>query len=272
MTETPTEQVRMDKQYIRERERQQKRSRTTGIALTICMHIALVGCCFVSGFTYLDPPPPEREMILIDFEQPEIEKPRQVMDGTSPRAENPDPTQPLNLVQQSEAPNKGTESNEAPESQVDDFGDVDIKDPEPKKEIDRRALFRAADNNTKKDTLAAQTAREVSDALKAGHASGNTRTGETSGEPNAKLTGRKVVGTLPSPSYNVQASGKVVVEIWVDNYGNVQKAVAGVEGTTVSDKTLWQAARKAALEAHFNLSADAPALQKGTITYIFNLK
>ena len=79
-------------------------------------------------------------------------------------------------------------------------------------------------------------------------------------------------GTLPRPSYPVQNSGTVVVEIWVDNYGNVQKAVAGIEGTTVTDKELWQAARKAALGAHFNMSADAPALQKGTITYVFKLK
>ena len=56
-----------------------------------------------------------------------------------------------------------------------------------------------------------------------------------------------------------------------DNYGNVQKAVAGAEGTTVTDKTLWQAARKAALGAHFNMSAEAPPLQQGTITYIFKL-
>ena len=175
-------------------------------------------------------------------------------------------------MQRSEAQNKGTKSNEAPEAKVDDFGDVDIKQPEREKEIDRRALFHAADNKTKKDTLAPQTADKVTDALKAGHAQGNTRTGETSGEPNERVAGRSVNGTLPRPAYAVQASGKVVVEIWVDQYGSVQKAVAGAEGTTVSDKTLWQAARKAALGAHFNMSADAPALQKGTITYIFNLK
>ena len=90
-----------------------------------------------------------------------------------------------------------------------------------------------------------------------------------SSEANAKLAGRTVNGTLPRPSYEGQESGKVVVDIWVDNYGNVQKAVAGAEGTTVTDKTLWQAARKAALGAHFNMSAGAPALQKGTITYNF---
>lgn len=89
---------------------------------------------------------------------------------------------------------------------------------------------------------------------------------------NAKLAGRSINGTLPRPVYSSQASGKVVVDVWVDNYGNVQKAVAGVEGTTVADKDLWQAARKAALGAHFNMDAEAPALQKGTITYLFSIK
>lgn len=260
----------MREQYLRERARQESRSRTTGVVLTVLMHAALVGCCFVTGFSYLYPPPPEKEMILIDFEEPVHIKPKQVRNGSKPQTE--EPSKEIKLVQKSEAPLEGTKSNEAPESQVDDFGDVDIKDPEPKKEIDRRALFRSADNKTDKDTLAAQTARQVSDALKAGHAQGNTRIGTTSGEPKAVLHGRIIDGTLPRPSYQVQASGKVVVDIWVDNYGLVQKAVAGVEGTTVTDKTLWQAARKAALGARFNMSADAPALQKGSITYIFNLK
>jgi len=63
-----------------------------------------------------------------------------------------------------------------------------------------------------------------------------------------------------------------VVDIWVDNYGNVTKAIAGGQGTTVSNQALWAAARAAAMKAHFNQSADAPALQQGTITYIFKLK
>jgi TonB family protein len=81
-----------------------------------------------------------------------------------------------------------------------------------------------------------------------------------------------VNGTLPRPSYGVQADGKVVVKIWVDQYGNVTKAQAGVEGTTATDKTLWQAAYKAALGAHFNMDASAPPTQVGTITYIFRMR
>lgn len=85
---------------------------------------------------------------------------------------------------------------------------------------------------------------------------------------SAVLEGRSVNGALPS--FISHMTGKVVVEIWVDNYGIVQKAVAGADGTTVTDKDLWNKARLAAMGASFNMSADAPAMQKGTITYVLN--
>ena len=92
------------------------------------------------------------------------------------------------------------------------------------------------------------------------------------GKPNAHLMGRSVDGALPRPAFNAQESGTVVVTIWVDNYGKVQKAVAGSDGTTVTDKKLWAAARKAAMGTHFTMSSDAPALQQGSITYIFRVR
>lgn len=91
--------------------------------------------------------------------------------------------------------------------------------------------------------------------------------------PGFILEGRTIdKGGLKKPSYTTQKSGTVVVDIWVDQYGKVQKAVPGGEGTTVKDKELWNAARKAALETGFNMDANAPALQHGAITYIFNLR
>jgi len=108
------------------------------------------------------------------------------------------------------------------------------------------------------------------ECIKKGHTATENKTYHTE-EAKAVLAGRSVNGTLPRPTYNTSASGKVVVNIWVDNYGTVQKAVAGAEGTSVTDKNLWQAARKAAMGASFNMDADAPALQMGTITYIFKM-
>jgi len=259
-----------DQQYIRERERREKHSRATGVVLSVIAHGAMVGCFFVTGFTYLDPPPPEKEQIVIDFEEFEAAKPKPVWHGTRPRAE--EPSKEINLVQQSQAQHLGTKSNEAPEATVGDQGDVEVPEPPREKEINRRALFSAADNKTQKDTLAAQTAREVSDALKAGHALGNTTTGETSGEPKAKLAGRTVNGRLVTPKGKGAAEGKIVVEIWVDNYGIVKKAVPGAPGTNISNTDLWNQARIAAMETCFTRSADAPPMQKGTITYIFKLR
>ena len=152
-----------------------------------------------------------------------------------------------------------------------DEGDVPKPEPVREKPINKRALFSVANNN-KKDTLAPQTAERVSDALAAGHPDGNTRVGDTDGTPTARLQGRNTVGALPFPEYTVNKAGKVVVKILVDQYGKVIGATPGVSGTTVQDKTLWEAAKEAALKAQFNVSASADVVQEGTITYIFKLK
>ena len=84
---------------------------------------------------------------------------------------------------------------------------------------------------------------------------------------SAKVKGRSVLGTLPTPSAN--GEGRVVVTIKVDRYGNVTEAIPGAEGTTITDKNSWNAARNAAMKAHFNMAADAPTVQTGMITYTF---
>lgn len=257
--------------YRQERQKQENRSLVTGIALTVAVHLVAVLTLGFSGLKYIYPPPQEKTL-LIEFEEIAEQDPIQVRTGTQPTAPDADPTQNINLVQQSQAQMQGEKANEAPEATVGEDGDVDVPEPPREKEINRRALFHAADNKTDKDTLAPQTAYKPSDELTAGHASGNTKTGKTNGEPNAKVKGRSVVGTLPSPGGRFQVDGIIVVDIWVDQYGTVTKAVAGAEGTTITDNALWASARSAAMNAHFSMAADAPALQQGTITYVFKLK
>jgi TonB family protein len=84
------------------------------------------------------------------------------------------------------------------------------------------------------------------------------------------LDGRSAL-SLPKPSYPGNEEGVVVVQVTVDKTGAVKKAEAGVKGSNTTDPELVAAARKAALQAKFNVDENAPAFQVGTITYRFVL-
>ena len=73
---------------------------------------------------------------------------------------------------------------------------------------------------------------------------------------------------LPIPVFKCEFGGKVVVEISVNPRGVVQKAVV-LEEQSEADDCLWRVAVDAAERSRFNEKPNAPALQKGTITYNF---
>ena len=252
------------------REYNEHKAKLTGVIMTVVLHVCAITLVSFTGIKYLYPPPPE-STFLLDFQEEEIEM---ASHGNLVRGEDVNKDEHVEIVQRSESPNQSTAQNLTPETKQDDFGDVETPAPTPKEEpkLDPRAAFPGM---AKKDTslTAPHSAEQASDKFKDGQARGNTTSGATAGKPNAHLPGRTVgKGGLVKPPYGSQESGVVVVTIWVDQYGQVQKAVAGADGTTVTDKTLWQAARNAALETHFNMDGDAPVLQEGTITYIFNLQ
>ena len=259
--------------YKHTREKREKRAGLVGILLTLAVHALVLVVCLSAGLSYLDPPPPERTSLVIEFEDLEEEvKPRQTEIGRQPQAEEIDKEKEVKLVQRSESPHAETKPNLTPATKPDPHGDVEVPTPkveEPK--LDPRASFPGMSPKDDKSTTP-HSAAEPTPEFKAGQSDGNTREGKTQGSANAHVKGRSVMGTLPRPGYNSQSEGIVVVQVKVDQYGNVTEAIPGAEGTTVTDKTLWNAARSAALKAHFNQSADAPVLQIGTITYIFKLQ
>jgi len=257
------------KQFIRERQEQEKSSVVVGIVLTAAVHVVCITCLSFSGLKYIYPPPAENTFLMEVLEEEE-EKVIPQYRGSQPRAEVVDRTKPIELVQKSESPYQTTaKQNQAPEATPDDFGDVDVPTPEPV--INKNALFPGM---SKKDTtvVTPHSATDPRAEFKAGQPDGNTDKGKTDGSVNAHLKGRNTIGGLVKPKYNVQKSGTVVVKIWVDQYGKVQKAQAGVEGTDISDKDLWNEARNAAMKTSFNMDAAAPVMQEGTITYVFKLK
>lgn len=76
---------------------------------------------------------------------------------------------------------------------------------------------------------------------------------------------------LPKPDFLGNEDGKVVVLVTVDKSGKVTKAEPGAKGSNTANPELLAAAKKAALQARFNVDDNAPAFQTGTITYRFVL-
>ncbi|MBO4339852.1 MAG: energy transducer TonB [Bacteroidales bacterium] len=260
--------------YERTREKREKVANVTGLLVTVAVHALALVLCLTGGLSYLDPPPPERAPLVIEFEDELVtEDPTPTRIGTEPQAEEVDREREVELVQKSESPHVNTTPNVTPETRPDAHGDVEVPTPPQPEEpaLDPRASFPGMGKRDNGATTP-HSAEEASEGFKAGQADGNTRQGKTEGTSNAHLEGRNIEGSLPKPSYNSQTSGTVVVTIKVDQYGSVIEAIPGAEGTTVTDKNLWTAARNAAMKAHFNKKADAPAIQTGTITYIFKLK
>ena len=263
------------KEYLKRRDRSSKASSITGAVLTVLGHAVALAFLSFNGVTYIWPPPAE-QTFLLDFTA-DIEEIDPTY-GKEPVAEEVDLEKPVEIVQRSEAPVKDNTPNETPAQEPDNFGDVEVPTPpvEPEQpKIDPRAAFPGMG---KKDSNAgtAHAAQDSSNVFKAGQPDGNSVKSTAEGRPNAHLQGRRVDGQLVAPTYKRQDSGVVVVSIWVDVYGNVQKAVPGAKGTTVNDANLWNEARNAAMRTHFTkidkIEEDTPPLQEGTITYIFKLK
>lgn len=259
------------KEYLRERKRIEDRSKVTGITLTVLLHAAALCVVSFSGLKYIYPPPEESSFLVDYTEDQEFEM--KTFYGREPVGEDVDLEKDVEFVQKSESPNESLAENLTPAAKPDNFGDVETPEPprqeEPK--LDPRAAFPGM---AKKDTsiTSPHSAREASSDFRAGQATGNAEGAKTEGVANAHLEGRKVnKSTLIKPSNDFQESGKIVMKIWVDNYGNVKQAVVA-DGTTISSTKLIAEARAAAMKAHFDQNIDAPAMQEGTITYIYTLQ
>ncbi|MGD9929308.1 MAG: cell envelope integrity protein TolA [Mangrovibacterium sp.] len=102
------------------------------------------------------------------------------------------------------------------------------------------------------------------------YGAGGSGSGATGSGPSYSLAGRNAL-SLPKPSYPGNEEGVVVVAVTVDKNGHVTNAEPGVQGSNTYNANLLAAAKQAALKARFNADPNAPAIQKGTITYRFVL-
>lgn len=200
-------------------------------------------------------------------------------DASTGLGENPTPatssasnpstsTPPEHIVTQSTQQTAPVVSSPEPVNQPVAEQEVSPKEPE----INRNALFPGKRNT------------QTGDGGK-GNTQGSGNQGDPNGDPNShnysgnggsngngsySLAGRSAV-TLPSPTYNSNQQGKIVVKIWVDQQGRVTRVEAPSQGSTISTGAMVEQAKNAAKRARFNASSSAPEQQVGTITYIFKI-
>jgi len=96
---------------------------------------------------------------------------------------------------------------------------------------------------------------------------GNPVGSGTSGGNSWSLSGRNLLGTMPTPAYNQNVEGYLTVEIRVDAAGNVISAT--IRRGTISDQSLREAAINAARRTRFSSGSGTAS---GTITYNFKLR
>ncbi len=152
--------------------------------------------------------------------------------------------------------------------------DEEVAEVVPERTPNPNALFPGRTTTTDTGESEGETTGPGNQGRETGSVDSPHRTGGDSGTPDGisfSLDGRNPV-SLPLPDYNYQVEGTVVVEVTVNRNGDVIAARAGVRGSTTQNINLMNAAKRAAERAKFNVRRDAPASQRGTITYHFRLE
>ncbi len=119
-------------------------------------------------------------------------------------------------------------------------------------------------------TLKVADVSSIQFAAGAAPASSGTTTATTTSTKGVTyvMNGRKMV-KQPKIDNLTMEKGVVVVEITINKYGNVIKAVPGIEGTSTTSTYLQTKAKQAAESVTFDTNPTMPLEQKGTITITF---
>lgn len=244
-----------------------------GLIGTIAFHLLLF--LFFIFFGLKTPVPIPTQSILINFGtsnegvgqiQPENYNPQTSKENTSEPVSNPEPSQTnINEFATSDNTDAIKVNKKKQKEKVAD----EVKE-EPK--INEKALFPANKNKGGGSSGEGETGNPGDQGDPLGDRNAKSHTGNTGGGGDSYSLGNRKALSKPKPIYDCKEQGKVVVEIFVDQQGNVIKVNAGIRGTTNSAPCLVSRAEEAARRTKWEPDPDAPELQRGTITYNFELK
>lgn len=247
---------------------QDKNSRA-GVIGTILFHMLLLLLFLRFGMSYQDPPPENPGSMMINF------------GDAGGGSDSNEPTDESESSAASASNNSATTENNSstPENAMtqDHTETVDLNASQNNNTSETQETV---DENLTEALNALQNANNSNNSSNnnnSNNSSTNNTTGNTHGHNTGPssgigfdLGGRGEV-SFKKPDNPTQEDGKVVVEIVVDREGNVVKAKAGARGSTTTNPILEKKAEEAALKAKFTKNMEAPAEQKGTMTFVFIL-
>lgn len=188
-----------------------------------------------------------------ETEKPEEEKPEEIIEEKPEEIieENPEDT----IKEQAEEV-----TEEVPEEVI-----------EEKPVINQRAMFQAPKNNTASSGDNSTTEEGIQGSPNGLKDVERYEGNGGSGDGPAYDLGGRGAKSISTPSKNFSEEGIVVVDIWVDKEGRVQRTEIG-KGTTITNTTMRASALEAAKNSIFNNDDNAADLQRGTITYKFIIR
>ena len=231
-----------------------------GLIVSIVAHGLLILCLLLMGLRYPDPPPPELgvEMDMGEFSDVGTDSEHAAEGGEDLSSESSYANDDNNeLTQQSEDVPLTSKKTPSPTKNKKKPKD-NVKPQSEETKIDQNALF--TKGRVKKGS---------GGSTGVGEGSGKGSGGEGGGSGISFSLAGRGSKSLPGPTATSPENGNIVVEVRVDQEGNVVFAKAGVRGTTLWDTNLWRRCEQAAKKSKFTAKPDAPELQPGKITYIF---
>ena len=231
-----------------------------GLIVSIVAHGLLILCLLLMGLRYPDPPPPELgvEMDMGEFSDVGTDSEHAAEGGEDLSSESSYANDDNNeLTQQSEDVPLTSKKTPSPTKNKKKPKD-NVKPQSEETKIDQNALF--TKGRVKKGS---------GGSTGVGEGSGKGSGGEGGGSGISFSLAGRGSKSLPLPTATSPENGSIVVEIRVDQEGNVVSAKVLLKGTTLGDTNLWRRCEQAAKNSKFTANPDAPELQQGKIIYIF---
>jgi periplasmic protein TonB len=236
--------------------------KTISVIASLLLHAILILILFGVGLKYPDPPPKERG---VEMDLGNLLDTGNALAGEAGGSDASNPIHDMsegdeNMVSQDveDVPLVAKKTNKSNKEAIKDVS-------KSEETINPNALF--------KKGKVKNTGSGEGNGTGAGKGNGNNGGGGTGSDATGSGTSFSLAGraskSLGIPPSKTDEVGSIVVTIWVNQEGQVARAVAGARGTTIDNRSLWRHCESAASRSKFSANPNAPEEQKGTITYKF---